>query len=72
MTTEMKNDREQNDREEFLSEADADRIGLAAEFWDFLKHNKKWWLIPILGAFVIIGLLAVINPAAVPFIYPFF
>ena len=63
-----------NDREEFLSEAEAGRTGLAAEFWDFLKHNKKWWLIPILLTEAIIGLVAILasNPAAAPFIYPMF
>ncbi|MCG8403906.1 MAG: DUF5989 family protein [Phycisphaerales bacterium] len=72
--TEIKNEHEQKSREEFLSEADAERIGLAAEFWDFLKHNKKWWLIPILAAIVVIGVLALMatNPAAAPFIYPLF
>ena len=28
----------------FTRESEADRVGIIAEFWDFLKHNKKWWL----------------------------
>ena len=67
-------DDKRNDREEFLNEAGAGRTNLATEFWDFLKHNKKWWLIPILLTGAIIGLVAVLasNPAAAPFIYPMF
>jgi len=63
-----------DDRDEFLSEAGGRRTGLAAEFWDFLKHNKKWWLIPILLTGALVGLLAILasNPAAAPFIYPLF
>ncbi len=64
-----------NDREEFLQEAGARRVGLLAEFWGFLKHNKKWWLIPILVAIVAIGALALLSSsggALAPFIYPLF
>lgn len=49
------------------------RLGLAAEFIDFLKHNKKWWLLPILLALLALGLLAALSSSAVaPFIYPLF
>ncbi|MFQ5428881.1 MAG: DUF5989 family protein [Phycisphaerae bacterium] len=61
-------------REDFLREADTGRVGLAAEFWDFLKHNKKWWLVPILVTIVVVGVVAFMaaSPAAAPFIYPLF
>ena len=49
------------------------RAGVITEFWGFLKHNKKWWLLPILLAFVIIGALLVIGgSAAGPLIYTLF
>jgi len=35
---------------EFEREASSSRVGLIAEFWDFLKDNKKWWLLPIITA----------------------
>lgn len=63
------------DQNEFLREAESDRTGIVEEFFDFLKHNKKWWLLPILIIIVsLIGLvaLAVIAPAASPFIYTIF
>jgi len=60
-------------RDEFAREAQAGRTGLVAEFWDFLKHNKKWWLLPILLAMVLIGvLIALGSSGAAPFIYPLF
>ncbi len=64
-----------DERDEFLQEAGEARVGLLAEFWDFLKHNKKWWLIPILVAIIAIGALALMSSsggALAPFIYPLF
>ncbi len=48
--------------------------GLFAEFWDFLKHEKKWWLLPLVFVLVALGLLLIFaqtSPLA-PFIYPLF
>jgi hypothetical protein len=45
---------------------------LLAEFWDFLRYNKKWWLLPII---VTLGLLAALfwlsTTGLAPFIYTF-
>ena len=47
--------------------------GIIAEFWSFLRHNKKFWLIPILLTFIILGILIIFSGSAVaPFIYPLF
>ncbi|QDU38261.1 hypothetical protein Mal4_25880 [Maioricimonas rarisocia] len=59
--------------DDFASQADAPAPGLLAEFWDFLKYNKKWWLLPILIVLVLLGVLAVLSSSVVaPFIYPVF
>ena len=60
------------DNNEFITAANAGRTGIVVEFIDFLKHNKKWWLLPILLAIVLIGALVFLaaNPAIAPFIYP--
>lgn len=64
---------ETGDADEFTHEAQQARVGLVAEFWDFLKHNKKWWLLPILIVMVLIGALVVLSSTgAAPFIYPLF
>lgn len=44
------------------------------EFGRFLMHRKKYWLLPILVAMVLIGFLIVFakGSAAAPFIYTIF
>jgi hypothetical protein len=49
------------------------KTGLAAEFWSFLKHNKKWWLLPIVVIVLAMGALVLLSgTAAAPFIYTLF
>ncbi|MDD2329023.1 MAG: DUF5989 family protein [Lentisphaeria bacterium] len=44
-----------------------------SEFWQFLKHNKKWWLLPIIIILLGLGLLVFLSGTAIaPFIYPLF
>ena len=60
-------------RAEFDEQVSAARRSLPAEFWDYLSHNKKWWLLPILVVFVLFGVLMFLGSSAVaPFIYPLF
>jgi hypothetical protein len=55
-----------------LSQAGASS-NLVVEFLDFLMHNKKWWLLPILLVLGFFGLLVVFSgSAAAPFIYTLF
>jgi uncharacterized protein DUF5989 len=44
------------------------------EFWLFLRVRKKYWLLPILAAFVVLGALMVWTQgsAIAPFIYTLF
>ncbi len=57
----------------FAEQADQASTGLLREFFDFLRHNKKWWLLPLILALLLFGLLVIIaGSAAAPFIYPFF
>ena len=49
------------------------RTSILSEFWDFLKHNKKWWLLPILIILLLLGVLVLLGGTALaPFIYPLF
>jgi len=49
------------------------RSGIAAEMLEFLKHNKKWWLLPILIVMLLITVLVVlVGTGAAPFIYTLF
>jgi len=59
--------------EDLISRAGEARRGLAGEFWDFLRENKKWWLTPIIVTIVLLGALALLGgSAAGPFIYTLF
>jgi len=45
---------------------------LVGELWDFLRHNKKWWLLPILIVLLLFGVLIFLSgTGAAPFIYTF-
>ena len=49
------------------------RSSVIREFWEFLKHNKKWWLLPIILILLGLGLLVMLSSSAIaPFIYPLF
>ena len=45
-----------------------------SEFLEFLRQEKKYWLIPIVVVFVLFGLLIVFSQssAVAPFIYTLF
>ena len=58
---------------EFAEEAEGPQMGLLAEFWYFLLHNKKWWLTPIFIVLLTFGFLVMFGgSAAAPFIYTLF
>ena len=64
---------ESSDAAAFSREAEAAQPGLLREFWDFLLHNKKWWLAPIILSILGLGLLVLLGgTAAAPFIYTLF
>jgi hypothetical protein len=59
--------------EEIARLAGEKRQGLLGEFWEFLKDNKKWWLLPILAVMLLLGLLVFLGGSgAAPFIYTLF
>jgi hypothetical protein len=44
------------------------------EFWGFIKHEKKWWMIPLIAILLLLMFLIIFaqtSPLA-PFLYPFF
>lgn len=59
--------------ETFEQAAGARRASLVGELWQFLSHNKKWWLAPIIVVFFLLGALMLLGTtAAAPFIYTLF
>jgi hypothetical protein len=61
---------EQNQKDDFDRAARGTAPSLLAEFVDFLRHNKKWWLLPILLVLLLFGVLIFLSGTGVaPFIY---
>jgi mannose/fructose/N-acetylgalactosamine-specific phosphotransferase system component IID len=56
--------------DQFQQQADQAPPGLLAEFVDFLLHNKKWWLTPIILVLLLLGVLVILSASGLPFIYP--
>jgi hypothetical protein len=58
--------------EEFVRQAEEPPLGLVAEFCDFLIHNKKWWLTPIILVMLLVAALVIAgtSPYLSPFMYP--
>lgn len=50
------------------------KVSIMAEFWEFLKVRKKFWLTPIVVMLLLLGALIVLTQgsAVAPFIYALF
>lgn len=62
-----------SDRSEFEELAGERRSSLVGEFFSFLRHNKKWWLLPLIVVILGLGALVLLGGTAfAPFIYTLF
>ena len=58
---------------EFEQAGDEPSPTIVQEFMQFIVENKKWWMIPIVLSFGLIGLLVLLgSTGAAPFIYTLF
>ncbi len=65
--------RQGNSADDFAQQAEGTAVSIVREFWGFLKCNKKWWLLPILLALLLVAVLVFLtSSAAAPFIYTLF
>jgi len=50
------------------------KLSILSEFWEYLKHRKKWWLTPIIIFLALFSVLIVLTEgsAIAPFIYTLF
>jgi len=53
---------------------DTQSYSIFKEFWDFLKHSKKWWLLPIIVIIVLMSVFVVLSTSSTvfPMIYAMF
>jgi hypothetical protein len=52
----------------------AKKVSIFSDFWEFLKHSKRWWLLPIVVILVLLSALIVLtgDSAVFPMIYALF
>lgn len=63
----------EQDKKSFEEAGAENQQSLLSEFWHMLKHNKKFWLIPLIAGLLLFGLLIILGgSAAAPFIYTLF
>ena len=64
---------QQHGADDFARLVDQKSPGMIAEFWGLLRHNKKWWLAPIIVVSLLLGALILLfgSPVA-PLIYTLF
>lgn len=50
------------------------KLQLLAELWEFMRHRKRYWLLPIVAVLILLGLLVIFteSSAIAPFIYTLF
>jgi hypothetical protein len=57
----------------FEASGDEKEVGLLSEFLGMVKHNKKYWLIPLVLVLLLFGVLLILGSSvAAPFIYTLF
>ncbi len=63
----------QDDRQDFLDASEESRGGLFSDFFAFMKENAKWWLIPFVIVFTLLGALLIFRSGAIaPYLYAIF
>ena len=63
----------ENKKKTFEQAQQEKQAGIIKEFFLFLKHNKKYWMIPILITLLALAALIILGGTAVaPFIYTLF
>jgi competence protein ComGC len=50
------------------------RLSMVGDLWMFLRHRKKFWLLPIVIVLLALGVILVVgaSSALAPFIYTIF
>lgn len=69
----MSDESQREAQSEFEQLESEQQLGLIAEFWLFIKEEKKWWLTPIIVVLLAVGVLVMLtSTGAAPFIYTLF
>jgi Family of unknown function (DUF5989) len=58
---------------DFSSAASERPTTFFGELWQFVRHNKKWWLTPIIVTLLLVAVLIFLaGTGAAPFVYTLF
>jgi hypothetical protein len=58
---------------DFERQAEQKSSGVVGELVSFLRHNKKWWMTPIILVLLLLGVLVILGGTGMaPFIYTLF
>ena len=72
MTADWKEQKPAETREDVRRDA-VPQTTFVAELWHFLRENKKWWLLPMVAALLLVGALIVLGgTSSAPFVYRLF
>jgi hypothetical protein len=64
---------EREKKNAFETAGEEKQLSLIGEFVALLRHNKKYWLIPIIVLLLLFGVLIILgSTGAAPFIYTLF
>ncbi|MEX0979181.1 MAG: DUF5989 family protein [Pirellulales bacterium] len=64
-------DDHENPSQRFADQAGRRRQSTVGELLSFLRHNKKWWLAPIVIMLLLVGVLVLLGGTVLaPLIYP--
>ena len=62
-----------NQKNKFEQNKSGPQGNIVSEFVQFLRQNKKYWLIPIVVALLLLGVVVLLSGTSVaPFIYTLF
>jgi len=68
--TNQHNARPSDAGKQFARQAKQASAGLLKEYWHFLRHSKKWYIIPTIVLLLLLGLLVGLSASGLmPFIY---
>ena len=68
--TDQYNTKPSDTHEQFARQAKKASQGLLNEYWHFLWHSKKWYIIPTIILLLLLGLLVGLSASGLmPFIY---
>ncbi len=69
----MTDPRDPSAEQDFSKSLQGPKQGFFAEFWAYLRHSKKWWMLPILVILLLLGGLVLLSSTGLgPFIYALF